>query len=343
MMPSFTLTDHSKSLLVAVAVDAQVPLDRAVEIVTSSYRIQRLNDDVTFKDLLAVVRLRERCDTTEISVDDLRTAVELSAGLSERGLTLDHVQTVVQIGDDLADAGLSLKEAAGVADLMKALKKAGVDPRLPDQLQATLKRYATLGYEPKPIARLAALSERLASFGLGPDDIEGMLTRQARLANVGLDGDAAEILAARLDLAQVPENQRRTVLEHAACLGEQGIQLEEIEHKLERAEERLEGLQKIIDVVEEGVTNAEAELTALKDQAARQEDAIAAGRALEGFLLDHPDATDEFFARVAVLRDLRRRAGNSLQPTRLETTLTTKTQQSVLKFLRQVSTPREEA
>lgn len=152
MMPVFSISEHSKGLLVWLAADAQASLDQVVQTLVGIYRMQRF-DDVTFQDLLAVVRLRETCETTHIAITDLATAVELTAGLSKRSLTLNHIRTVLQVAEDLAEAGLSLKEAAGVAALMKALKKGGIDPRVPDRLETALQRYEALGYEPNPITR----------------------------------------------------------------------------------------------------------------------------------------------------------------------------------------------
>jgi len=77
------------------------------------------------------------------------------------------------------------------------------------------------------------------------------------------------------------------------------------------------------------------ELAALRDQTTPLEDAIGSARALEGFLLSDPVVIDAFFARVVVVRELRRRS--SARATTIETTLTTATQRRVLDFLKRIS------
>src|SRR5262249_47861695 len=353
MMPSFAMTDRSKSLLVWLTEDAQAPsLDQVVEILVDIYRMQRL-DDVAFQDLLAVVRLREACGLAEISLDDLRTAVELRAGLTARGLNLDHIESVLRVAEDLVEAGLSLKEAVGVADLMKAMKKAGIDPRVPDHLEATLRRYATLGYDPKSITRLAALSERLGSIGLGLGDLDIVLDRLGGLSALGLDGDVAETLVIMLGLAGVAETQRGAVLATAVELGNMGITLVDARADEQALQEQVQQLrdeqaalqgdlaarQDELVHLREKEDQAQAGLAALRDEATLHEDAITAARALEGFLLSNSDATDQFFAKVAVVLEIRRRG--SPHGAALEAALTTAAQHNVLKFLNRISTLKE--
>ncbi len=78
---------------------------------------------------------------------------------------------------------------------------------------------------------------------------------------------------------------------------------------------------------------------ALRAEATLHEDAIAAGRTLEGFLLSNSDATDQFFAKVAVVLEIRRRG--SPHGATMEAALTASAQQSVLKFLNRISTLKE--
>ncbi len=78
------------------------------------------------------------------------------------------------------------------------------------------------------------------------------------------------------------------------------------------------------------------ELDGLRDKALLLDDAIAAGRALQGFLLGNLDVADEFFDRVAAIRALRRKG--SQQFPGLETWLTAAIQQGVLDFLKRIST-----
>jgi hypothetical protein len=350
MLPAFAISDHTKTLMAWFAVDAGTSLDQVVEILVEIYRMQRA-DDVTFHDLLAVVRLREECETAEIAVSDLRTAVELTVGLRERGLSLlDDIPTTLQVAKDLDEAGLSLKDAVAVAGLMKAMKKAGVNPGLPEQLQAALDRYATLGYDAKKISRLASLSERLRDLGLGLDDLEPVVAQFGRLTELGLDGSAAEGLATTLSLASVPEAERGAVFSKAVELGQAGITLADVQadrHALEdqvqllRHEQAgLEGAlaEKTDELarIQQELDQARTELDGLRDKALLLEDAVAAGQALQGFLLGNLDVADEFFVRVAAIRELRRKG--SQQFPGLETWLTAAIQQGVLDFLKRIST-----
>ena len=347
VMPTFTLSERTKGLLVALAIEAPASLDLVVETLIIIRRMHQTND-ITLQDLLAVIQLREACATAEIAVSDLRTAVELTAGLRQWGLTLDRIQTVLQIAEDLTDAGLSLHEARRVADLMKALKKAGIDPRAPDQLDAALQRYAALGYEAQSLTRLAVLWERLERRGLGLDDLAAVLARLDRLTDLGLDGDMAEALATMLGLADVAETQRGEVLAKAVELGEEAITLVQVRADRDARQEEVQRLQ--IDRAALQLTLAaeqdqlarirlerdqvQHELAALRDQRTYREDAIASAQALEGFLLSNPDVTDAFFARMVVVRDLRRR--RSPHSARIESTLTAATQQRVLDFLKRI-------
>ncbi len=350
MLPTFAISDHTKGLMAWLAVDASASLDQVVAILTELYRMQRL-DDLTFQDLLAVVRLREACETAEISVSDLRTAVELNVGLQERGLTvLDDIPTTLQVADELAEAGLSLKDAVAVASLIKAMKKAGVDPRVPEELQGALEHYGALGYEPKQITQLAELWSRLTELGLGLDDLQPVLAQLSRLAGLGLDGSTAEALATTLDLGRVPETQRGAVLTKAVELSQAGIALAEVEADRDALQEEIQQLrdeqgalqdalaagQDELARIQQEQDQARAELAALREQATLLENAIPAGRALQGFLLGELDAADEFYDRVAVIRDIRRK--RSPQFPDLETWLTAKIQERVREFLTQIST-----
>jgi len=256
MLPSFTISERTRGLLAWLAEEGQASLDQVIATLSVVYRMHRAND-VTFQNLLSVVRFREACATTEISVSDLRTAVELTAGLAKRGLTLDRIQIGLQVAEDLAEAGLSLKEARSVADLMKAMKKAGIDPRVPDQLEAALHRYAALGYEAKPIARLAALCERLEKLGLNLDDLEVGLDRFGRLTELGLDEGMAEALATTVGLSGVPKTQRGDVLAKAVELGKAGIALVDVQADRDALQE---------------------EVQRLRDERAALQDALAAGQ-----------------------------------------------------------------
>jgi len=252
MLPSFTISERTRGLMAWLAEDVQASLDQVIAILIGVYRMHRGND-VTFQDLLAVVRLRETCATAEISVSDLRTAVEATAGLCKRGLNLDHIQTVLQVAEDLAAAGLSLKETRSVADLMKAMKKAGIDPRVPDQLEAALHRHAALGYEAKQIARLAAFWARLQSLGLGLDDLEACLARLGRLTELGLDAGTAEALTTMVGLSGVPESQRGEVLAKAVELGKAGIALVDVQADRDALQEEVERLRVERAAIQDGI------------------------------------------------------------------------------------------
>jgi len=350
MLPTFAISDRSKALMVWLGEDALAPLDQVVEILVEIYRMQRA-DDVSLQDLLAVVRLRDECETAEIAVSDLRAAVQLTVGLRERGLTLlDDIPTTLAVAKELDEAGLSLKDAVAVARFMKAIKKAGIDPGLPEQLQAALDRYASVGYEAKQISRLASLWERLRDLGIGLDNLESVVAQVGRLAELGMNGSAAEALAAALSLASVPEADRGTVLSNAVHLGQAGVAfagvqaerraLEEQNQQLQQEQAGLEGAlaEKLAELtrIQQELDQARAELDSLRDQARLLDDAIAAGRALQGFLLGNLAPTDEFFTRVEVIRDLRRKGSPTFRD--LETWLTAAIQQRVLAFLKRIST-----
>jgi hypothetical protein len=350
MLPTFAISDRSKALLVWLGEDALAPLDQVVEILVEIYRMQSA-DDVSLEDLLAVVRLRDECETAEIAVSDLRTAVELTVGLRERGLTLlDDIPTTLAVAKELDEAGLSLKDAAAVARLMKAMKKAGINPGLPEQLQAALDRYTTLGCDAKQIRRLTSLWERLRDLGIGLDDLESVVAQVGRLAELGMNGSMAEALAAALSLASVAEAERGAVLSNAVQLGQAGVgftglqadlhALEEQNQQLRHEQAGLKGAlaEESADLsrIQQELDQARTELDGLRDKAGLLDDAIAAGRALQGFLLGNLDATDEFFTRVEVLRDLRRKGSPTFRD--LETWLTAAIQQRVLDFLKRIST-----
>lgn len=349
MLPTFAISDRTKALMAWLAVDAGVSLDQVVEILVEIYRMQRY-DDLTFRDLLAVVRLREACETAEISVRDLRIAVNLNVGLQERGLTvLDDIPTTLRVADDLDEAGLSLKDAVAVASLMKAMKKAGVDPRVPEQLQATLERYEALGYEPTQITRLADCWSRLTGLGLGLDDLEPALARLGRLTELGLDGNTAETLAATLDLAGVPQAERGEVLTKAVELGQTGIALAEMQADREALQEEVQQLREEQAALQDALAGGQdelariqqerdqtqAKLAALEEQATLLQNAIAAGVALQGFLLGDLEAADEFYTLVAVIRGIRRKGSPQLPAFER---LTAKIQERVREFLTQIST-----
>lgn len=350
MLPTFAISDRSKALMVWLGEDAQAPLDQVVEILVEAYRMQRA-DDLTFHDLVAVVRLREECESAEIAVSDLRTAVELTVGLRERGFTrLDDIPTALEVAKDLDEAGLSLKDAVAVVRLMKAMKKAGINPGLPEQLQAALDRYTTLGCDAKRISRLTSLWERLGDLGIGLDDLEPVVAQFDRLTKLGMAGSTAEGLAAALSLASVQEAERGPVLSKAVELGQAGITLAGVQgdqlaledqvRQLRHEQAGLEGAlsektDELIRIQQEA-EYARTELDGLRDKAQVLDDAIAGGRALQGFLLSKVDATDEFFTRVEVIRDLRRKGSPTFRD--LETWLTAAVQQRVLDFLKRIST-----
>ena len=315
VLPTFTLSERSKALLVWLAENAGISLDEAVYLLIELYRMQEFNDN-DLDDLRAVVQLREACRAANIAISDLRTAVELTAGLRQRGLTLDHIQTTLQVAADLAEAGLYLEEAVAVVDLMKALKKAGINARVPEQLGAALERYDALGYAPKPIARMAKLWEQLKALDLGLDDLERLLAQHHQLAELGLDAKAAADLATAFDLAGVPDVQRAEVLGKAITLGQTGIALADLQAERERLappQAEQAALQEILTAgrdqqarIEQEETAARARVATLREDAAKAEDALATARALQHFLLGNLDAADPFFAKVITLRQLRR-------------------------------------
>lgn len=348
MLPTFTLSDRSKAQLVWLAENAETSLDEAVYLLVESYRMQQQFDRTDLDDLRAVVQLREACGAAAIAISDLRTAVELAAGLRARGLTLDHIQTTLQVAADLGEAGLCLEEAVAVVDLMKVLKKAGINARVLEQLGAALTRYEALGYEPKQLARLAKLSEQLRALNLGLDDLERLLAQHRQLAELGLDTRAAADLATAFALAGVPDAQRSDVLRDATSLGRAGIALADVQaeretlsRELRRLRAEQAGVQETLEAghdeqarIRQEQTEARARVAALREEAAKQEDAIATALALQHFLLGNLDAAHPFFAQVTTLHQLRRtRPGQSPN---FETTLSAAIQTQVRQFLTRI-------
>ncbi|HZP39430.1 MAG TPA: hypothetical protein VFE48_23305 [Methylomirabilota bacterium] len=320
VLPTFTLSERSKALLVWLAENAGISLDEAVYLLIELYRMQQEFNDNDLDDLRAVVQLREACGAANIAISDLRTAVELTGGLRARGLTLDHLQTTLQVAADLAEAGLYLEDAVAVVELMKALKKAGINARLPEQLGAALKRYDALGYEPKQLGRVAKLWEQLKALNLGLDDLEHPLAQYRQLAELGLDARAVADLATAFDLAGVPAVQRAEVLGNAITLGQAGIALAGLQAEREAClqelrqrqaeqallEETLKASRDEFARIQQEAAEAKERVAALREKAATQEDAIATTGALEQFFRGNLDAADPFFAKVVTLRQLRR-------------------------------------
>ncbi len=348
VLPTFLLSERSKALLVWLAENAGISLDEAVYLLIELYRMQQDFNDDALEDLRAVVQLREACGAAHIAIGDLRTAVELTAGLRARGLTLDHLQTTLQVAADLAEAGLYLEDAGAVVDLMKGLKKAGVNARVPEQLGAALKRYDALGYEPKQLGRVAKLWEQLKALDLGLDDLEQLLAQHRELAELGLDARAAADLATAFDLAGVPDAQRAPVLGKAIALGQTGIALADLQAEQETRSQELRqlqadqtALQEILTTgrneqarIDQEETATRARLAALREEAAKAEDALATARALQHFFLGNLDAADPFFAKVVTLRQLRRtRPG---QFPEFETMLSGAIQTQVRQFLSRI-------
>jgi hypothetical protein len=320
VLPTFLLSERSKAQLVWLAENAGIPLDEAVSLLIEMYRMQQEFDDPALDDLRAVVRLREACGAAEITASALRTAVEFTAALRKRGLTLEDIQPTLQVAADLAEAGLSLEEAVVVVALMKALKKAGINTRVPEQLGAALKRFDALGYEPKQLGRVQKLWEQMQALDLGLDDLERLLVQYRQLATLGLDARAAADLATACDLAAVPDGQRAEVLGKAITLGQGGIALADLQAERETRSQELRhlqaeqaALQEILKAgrdeqarIEQEETEARARVTALREEAAQADDAMATARALQYLLLGNLNAADPFFAKVITLRQLRR-------------------------------------
>jgi len=349
VLPTFLLSERSKAQLVWLAENAGIPLDEAVSLLIELYRMQQEFDDPALDDLRAVVRLREACGAAEITASALRTAVEFTAALRQRGLTLEDIQPALQVAADLADAGLYLEDAIAVVALMKALKKAGINARVPEQLGAALKRFDALGYEPKRLGRMAKLWEQLHALDLGLDDLERLLAQYRQLSELGLDARAAADLATAFDLAGVPAEQRAEVLGKAITLGQTGIALAGLQAERETCLQELRRLQADQAVlretlkagrdeqarIEQEETAARARVAALREEAAKEEDAIATAGAFEQFLHGNPDAAHTFFAKVITLHQLRRtRPG---QFPNFETGLSVAIQAQVRQFLARIS------
>jgi len=330
MLPSFSISDHTKADVIWLARDAGVSVDQALQTLVEIYKLQHATEN-DFWDLETILHLRQACDATEVTVSELREGLSLFAGLQERGLTLDHVRTTLKVAEDLSAAGLYLNEAVAVADVMEAMEEAGIDPSVPAQLQTALVRFEALGYTPERIAQLAELWERLESMDTSLDDLAELVAQMEHLRTLGLDTPAAEALATALELARIPEAQRAAMLAEVVEKGVVHLGLPALYAERDALRQDIQQLQDEHAQLQDAVAAARDELIrvqqqeeaarertgSLGDSARKLEDAISAAQALEAFLLGL-DPGDRIFVNVAKMlrsdrsiRDVCRRLNRS--------------------------------
>jgi len=319
MLPSFSISDHTKADIIWLAREAGVSVDRALQILVEIYRLQHANEN-DFGDLETILHLRQACDTAEVTVSELREALSFRADLQERGLALEDIRTTLKVAEDLSAAGLYLDEAVAVVDVMEALEEAGIDPSVPAQLQTALARFEALGYTPERITQLAELWERLENLDVSLDDVAELVAQMRHLRTLGLDTPTAEALATAMALAGIPETQRATMLAELVEKGVVHVGLPALHAERETLRQdvlQLRGehaqLQDAVAVARDELMRIQHEVAAAREQvatlqeSARQlEDAITAGQALEAFLLDL-DAGDRIFANVARIAEIRQK------------------------------------
>jgi hypothetical protein len=319
MLPTFTISDRTKADVIWLARDADVSVDRALQILVELYRLQQANGN-DFWDLETILYLRKACEASGVAVSEVREALSLFASLQERGLTLDDIRTTLKVAEDLSNAGLYLEDAVAVAPVMKALEEAGIDATVPEQIQTALARYAALGYTPERITRLAELSDRLQHLGIPLDEVADLVAQMQRLRTLGLDPPAAEALATAVELAGIPAAQRAGVL---AEMVEKGVvHLSLLALHAERDALRLE-VQQLRDEraqLQGAVAAARAERSRLQQEEAdarervgtlqatanELEDGIATAQTLEAFFRGL-DAGDRLLAHVAKIAEIRQK------------------------------------
>jgi hypothetical protein len=347
MLPTFTISDLTRANVIWLARDAEVSVDRALQILVEIYRLQLANGN-DFWDLETILYLRKACEATEVAVSELREALSLFADLQERGLALDDIRTTLKVAEDLVAAGLYLEDAVAVAAVMKALEDAGIDPSVPAQLQTALAQYAALGYTPERITPLAELSDRMEHLGISLDDVADLVAQMQHLRTLGLDTPAAEALATAVELTGIPPAQRASVLAEVVEKGVVHLSLPALH--AERDALRLEAqqlrdehaqLQGAVAAARDELTRVQQEEANARDRvgtlqatANELEDGIATAQTLEAFL-PGLDAGDRLFANVAKIAEIRQKHPGRLVA--LERILAESVRKQIREFLVRIS------
>ena len=319
MLPTFTISDRTKADVIWLARDADVSVDRALQILVELYRLQQANGN-DFWDLETILYLRKACEASGVAVSEVREALSLFASLQERGLTLDDIRTTLKVAEDLSNAGLYLEDAVAVAAVMKALEEAGIDATVPEQIQTALARYAALGYTPERITSLAELSDRIEQLGISLDDVADLVAQMQRLRRLGLDSPAAEALATAVGLAGIPVAQRPGVL---AEMVEKGVihlslpalhaERDALRHDVQQLRDERAQLQGAVAAaraersrLQQEEADARERVGALQATANELEDALAAAQTFEAFLRGL-DAGDRLLANVATIAEIQQK------------------------------------
>ncbi len=349
MMPSFSLSEEGKARLIWLSQETRTSLDQAVTILIQVYRFQQA-EGYELDDLRAIVRLREQCEATEVSIEELRHSLELQAALREADLSAEEAASALSVADDLSAAGLSLEEAQQVAELMRALEEAGVNPTIVENLQAALNQYRQLGYEPTPITRLAELASRLQSLEITPEDLEERLQHLERVAALGLDLATTERLAAALQAVGAVGERGEAVLAQIVQMAGVHVDVAALQAQkdtLEQDVRRLEGAraeaQQALDAVQTEISQATEHVRALTQRLQRlhelcdsMQGAVESAQVFEGFLLaGNPAHVDAFWERVARLHTARIKVGGVFPD--VEARWTGEIRQQVFSFLQRIA------
>lgn len=351
IMPAFTLSEHTKGLLVWLSHETGTPLDRVVATLIRTYVMLR-KEKYDFVNLQVIVALREVCDAADLPLSDLRAFLEQTTALQAQGLSVDDVGAALEVAEQLATTGLTLEHARAVADLIAALRDADIDLTVPEQLRTTLDQYRALGYAPDVLERLAKLNGTLTSLELTPDDLEPRLRYLERLTALGLDPEAADTLANALEATGLPAEQRAEIVRRLPEIASGQSALDEIRAQQERFRQAIEGLaaeymknrqarqrgrKRLASLSEQERTLTER-IAAFQKECTKLQDAIVAGHALETFLLTSIDFAHPFWTMIERVRALKERRPGQLPGA--EALFTPVIKQEVAKFLERIaSTP----
>jgi len=130
-MPQFAISDEDKARMIAIAIDENIPFNRALEIVLNYYiglnriglnlhdlhSILELSKDlqersIPAKDVRVAMRLRQALRANTLSIEDVDAALMLVPMLAEQGLNAqdDHVETVIRLAARLLSSNRSLTD-----------------------------------------------------------------------------------------------------------------------------------------------------------------------------------------------------------------------------------------
>jgi hypothetical protein len=348
IMPTLTLSEHTKLEIAWLCRETGFPPDRLIPILGRAY-VMLVKEKYRFVDLDVIVALREQCDAVDVPVADLRTFLEQTTALKRQGLDVEDVGTALEVVEQLSTAGLTLDQARAVADLIAALRDADIDLTVPEQLRTTLDQYRALGYAPDVLERLAKLHGTLTSLGLTPDDLDPRLRHLERLTALGLDLEAADTLATALDATAMAGEQRAEVVRRLPEIASGQIALDEIRAQQERLRQAREGLitacakgrqaaarvrKRLASLGEQERTLTER-IAALQKECLKLQDAIVAARALETFLLTSIDLAHPIWRLLDQVRAFRERRPGL--PPGGDVLLTHAIKQEVARFLERIA------